>query len=274
MKTTDTTYITETTPVKARDLPTWLLAHGISAITTGDIAQLLDIPSNQVPQRLAPLQKKRLLVSAARGLWVPVPPEFASWGAPPAIEIIDATMKHLNADYYVGWLSAAAIFGAAHHAPQVFQVAATRAIRSRSVGRSKINFYHRRHIGSVPIVLRETRSGTVVVSAPETTLLDISNDLPLAGGLDNAANIIITLCEESPPDMECLAAAAALYPAAAVRRLGWMLEKYTDVSGTEHLLLISDSNKNNPSKLLPTAKAIDLDSRWNLYINAKVEVDV
>jgi predicted transcriptional regulator of viral defense system len=214
------------------------------------------------------------MVSPARGLWMPVSPEYTSWGAPPAIEVIDATMKHLHADYYVGWLSAAALHGASHHAPQVFQVASSRAIRDRNVGRSKIQFFHRSHIKSVPIVYKETRSGTVAISSPETTLLDVATDLSISGGLNNVANIMIELCEEKPPDMNLLIAAATVYPISSIRRIGWLLEKYTDVSNTDQLHSLSEEGKKNPSKLLPTSNYKGFDNRWNIYINAEVEADV
>jgi predicted transcriptional regulator of viral defense system len=269
-------YIQEITPtkIKARELSTWLLSNGISSATTAQIAGWLDIPENHVPQRLASLQKRGLMVSPARGLWVPVSPEFASWGAPPAIEVIDATMKYLNTDYYIGWLSAAALYGASHHALQVFQVATSRTIRNRSVGRSKMQFYHRSRIGDVPIVHKETRSGSVAVSAPETTLLDVASDLSISGGINNVANIVIELCEENALDMKLLARAAALYPTSAIRRLGWLVEKYTDIKDTDQLLFLSETGRENPSKLLPMAKTENFDSRWNLYINTEVEADI
>jgi predicted transcriptional regulator of viral defense system len=260
--------------IKARDLSTWLLSNGVSSATTAQIAVWLGVPLNHVPQRMAPLQKRGLIVSPARGLWIPVSPEFTSWGAPPAIDIIDQTMKYLNADYYVGWLSAAALYGASHHTPQVFQVATSRTIRNRNVGRSKMQFYHRSHIGSVPVTYKETRSGSVIVATPETTLLDIVSELQISGGINNVANIVIELCEENPLNMNLLVKTASLYPTSTIRRLGWLLESYTDVDDTEHLRTLSVTGKKNPSKLLPTAKVENLNDRWNIFINAKVEADV
>jgi predicted transcriptional regulator of viral defense system len=260
--------------IKARDLSTWLLSNGVSSATTAQIAVWLGVPLNHVPQRLAPLQKRGLIVSPARGLWIPVSPEFTSWGAPPAIDIIDQTMSYLNADYYVGWLSAAALYGASHHAPQVFQVAASRTIRNRNVGRSKMQFYHRSHIGSVPVTYKETRSGSVIVATPVTTLLDIASDLQISGGINNVANIVIELCEENTLNMNLLANTASLYPTSTIRRLGWLLESYTDVDDTEQLRALSVAGKRNPSKLLPAAKTENLNDRWNIFINAKVEADV
>jgi predicted transcriptional regulator of viral defense system len=59
-------------------------------------------------------------------------------------------MRHLDVPYYVGWLSAAAMHGAAHHAPQVFQVAVGRHVRDRTVGRTKFRFAIRDNVTAMP----------------------------------------------------------------------------------------------------------------------------
>jgi predicted transcriptional regulator of viral defense system len=261
--------------VGARDLATWLLSNGISVATTGQVAELLRVPRNQVSQRLTPLRKRGLIVSPARGLWAPVPPEYGAWGAPPAIEIIDAIMRYMKVSYYVGWLSAAALSGASHHAPQVFQVATSRTVRARDVGRSKIRFYHRSHIGTVPVIYKETRSGQVAVSATETTLLDIASDTAISGGLDNVANIVIELCEDNAPDMEILVETASHYPVAAIRRLGWLIENFTAEIHMDSLYAHTESRATPPTKLLPSSSHRGrLDRRWNMYINTEVNPDL
>jgi hypothetical protein len=50
----------------------------------------------------------------------------------------------------------------------------------------------------------------------------------LVGGIDNAANLIIELCE-IPIDFSALVAFAELYPTSAIRRLGFLLEHFTDI---------------------------------------------
>ena len=61
--------------VRAADLADWLLAHGRTSITTGETAELLDIPADQVRVRLHVPSRRGELVSPARGLWIPVPPQ-------------------------------------------------------------------------------------------------------------------------------------------------------------------------------------------------------
>ncbi|MDR0221390.1 MAG: type IV toxin-antitoxin system AbiEi family antitoxin, partial [Lachnospiraceae bacterium] len=180
--------------IKAAELARWLLSRGVSSVTTADIAALLAVPMNQVPQRLAPLKKRGEIVLLAHGLWAPVPPEYLTWGAPPAMDVVDALMRHFALDYYVGWLSAAALHGASHHAPQVFQVAVSRAVRAKTIGRSEFRFFQRSHVRLVAIDEMESRNGAVRVSNRETTMLDIASDIGYVGGIDNAANLITEMC--------------------------------------------------------------------------------
>ena len=261
--------------VKASELSLWLMSRGISSITTGEIAALIGVPKNQVSQRLASPKKRNEIVLLANGLWAPVPPEYLTWGAPPAIDIIDALMRHLDADYYVGWLTAAALHGASHHAPQVFQVAASRAIRTKRIGRSRIRFYHRNPIHHAAIVQIQSRSGPVSLSSREMTMLDIADGITIVGGIDHAANLIVELCESATPDMSALSALSIHYPSSVVRRLGYLLERYAGISALEQLKAISDGRETTVSLLDPQfINAGAIDPYWRLKINREVQPDV
>ena len=61
--------------LRASGLSTWMLSHGVTSMRTDEIASLLSIPPEQVRTRLAAQRKAGAIVSPARGLWVPVPPE-------------------------------------------------------------------------------------------------------------------------------------------------------------------------------------------------------
>ena len=270
----------DNTPVKATRIATWLLAHGKAAVTTEELAGILGIPNDHVRQRLAPLRRQRDMVSPARGLWIPVPPEFNEWGAPPAIEIIDAMMKHLETGYYVGWLSAAAFLGAAHHAPQVFQVATSKSIRSRTVGRSRFQFLHRENLMALTTFTVETRSGSVPVSTRAVTLLDIASDIGMVGGIQGAVNLIIELCDtelcdtDEPIERE-LSDIAQHFPAATLRRLGWIMENFTNIRGLEPLAKMADDLTRHPSLLDPSRPySGKTDAIWRLNINTEVKPDV
>ena len=268
-------YQAHTGRVKASELANWLLSRGVSSVTTSDIAALLNVPKNHVPQRLAPLKKRNEIVLLANGLWAPVPPEYLTWGAPPAIDIIDALACHLRVSYYIGWLSAAELHGVSHHAPQVFQVAVSRALRAKSIGRSKIQFYHRDHLHLAALVMVESKNGDVPISSRESTLLDITSDVGYVGGIDNAANLIIELCETSTPDINAICTLSEHYPASTIRRLGFIMERFTDISELELLKAISNRRNSGVSLLDPQSDYTgSVDKTWRLKINREVNPDI
>ncbi|MDO5503720.1 MAG: type IV toxin-antitoxin system AbiEi family antitoxin [Actinomycetia bacterium] len=256
--------------VRAVQLVDWLLARGRSSITTSEIAAVLGIPQDQVRRRLHAPASRGEWVSPARGLWIPVPAQFRLWGAPEGIEIIDAMMAHLGAGYYVGWLTAAEIHGAAHQAPQVFQVATDRAVQDRQVGRTRFTFATRTALRHIPTVAHPTRAGTAMVSTREATMLDIAADISLAGGIDNAATVLIELAEDSR-DADALAAAAAHHCAAALRRAGWVLDRLGGLD-TDTLHQLADKHDAAPSLLDPTGPTTGhIDQHWQLRINRDVQ---
>ena len=261
--------------IKATDLPNYLLSHGIASVTTKEIADLLGIAPNQVPQRMQSLKRKQMIATPAKGLWISVPPEYMTWGAPPAIDIIDSLMKYMNARYYVGWLSAAGYLGASHHAPQVFQVAVSRLIRDRVIGRSDIRFFHRSDMERKQTISVMSRNGNVSVSSRETTLLDVTEDVLIAGGLDNVATLVIELCEAEKPSISSLLELSAHYSVSALRRLGWLLENFSIMTDV-YLLKKAVSQRGAAQSLLDpfSERSGVVDLSWNLRINRVVEPDV
>ena len=170
-----------TTATRAPRLADWALSHGRSAFSTSDLAGILGVPPAQVSERLSAPLARHEWCTPARGLRVPVPPEYRAWGAPPGIEIVEALTQHLAVPYYVGWLSAAQQQGVAQQSPQLLQIAVSRQVRDRQVGRTRFAFRLRADVDQVPVRLAETRSGSVRVSSPEATALDIARTSGLRG---------------------------------------------------------------------------------------------
>lgn len=134
-----------------------------------------------VAASLRRLCKAGRIVSPRRGFHVVVPLEYRTAGAPPAEWFVDDLMHHLRRPYYVGLLSAAALHGAAHHAPQVFQVITDVPTRPLTVGRVRVVFVQGR-AGLSPTQTMNTPTGTLVVSTPEATALDLVRHATVCGG--------------------------------------------------------------------------------------------
>lgn len=257
--------------VRAPELADWALAHGRGSLTGAEISQLLKVDEDQVRRRLHTPARRGEWVQPTRGLWVPVPPEYRTWGAPPGIEIIDMIMRHRGIGYYVGWLTAAAIYGAAHQAPQVFQVAVDRQLRDRIVGRTRFVFAQR-DVSRIPTIAHPTRDGSARVSTVAATILDIADDMIRAAGIDNAATVIVELSEHEDFAMEDLARLAASFPAAAGRRVGWVLSQFTERDDLEPLRLAVHDAVPSASRLDPYRTVSGpLDTDWMLSINRDVE---
>ncbi|MBX3195848.1 MAG: hypothetical protein KF727_12220 [Microbacteriaceae bacterium] len=257
---------------RAPELADWALAHGRSALTGAEIAQLLDVPEDQVRRRLHAPSRRNEWVSPTRGLWIPVPPEYRTWGAPQGIEIVDAMMRHRGIGYYVGWLSAAALYGAGHQAPQVFQVAVDRQMRDRVVGRTRFVFAQR-DVTRIPIVEHPTRSGTARVSTVAATMLDIADDVERAAGIDNATTAIVELAGRADFDGSSLTALTRSFPAAAGRRIGFVLERFgwNDVDLDALRDAVRDAVA-SPSLLDPSSPDRGyLDANWMIRVNAEID---
>ncbi|GAA1875072.1 type IV toxin-antitoxin system AbiEi family antitoxin domain-containing protein [Myceligenerans crystallogenes] len=259
----------------AAELADRMLARGVSSLTTERAAALLGVPPGQVRNRLNAPMRRGAWVHPLNSLWVPVPPEFRDWGAPPGIEIVDLLMRHLGVEYYVGWLAAAEIYGAAHHAPQVFQVAVSRRVRDLDVGRTSFKFMTRSRCGGLPTRQWRTRAGAARVATPELTLLDVATDVSAVGGLNNAANVIVELAEAEPFSVADLANLVEMFPVATFRRAGWILETYGEGIHLDELADIALRGPHSLSRLDPSRSLSGpVDARWRLRLNATVEPDL
>ncbi|MHB9004011.1 MAG: type IV toxin-antitoxin system AbiEi family antitoxin domain-containing protein [Coriobacteriia bacterium] len=258
--------------LRAPELADWALAHGRASLTGAEIAQLLDVPQDQVRRRLHAPARRNEWVSPTRGLWIPVPPEYRTWGGPPGIETVDAMMRHRGIGYYVGWLSAAALYGAGHQAPQVFQVAVDRQMRDRIAGRTRFVFAQR-NVDGIPTADHPTRSGSARVSTVAATMLDVADDVERAGGIDNVATVVVELADHESFDVADLARLAPSFPAAAGRRVGLLLEHF-GWRGDLDLETLRQSVRDavpSPSRLDPASPDRGyLDPGWMLRVNSDV----
>jgi predicted transcriptional regulator of viral defense system len=226
------------------------------------------------------LAKHGAIASPARGFYVLVPPEYRSLGCLPADQFIPALMKSLNLSYYVGLFTAAQYHGAAHQRPQRFQVFLEKRRRPITCGNVRVAFMIRKRLPEVPVQSLNTPRGTLLVSTPEATAVDLVGYPHQAGGLDQVATVLSELAERIDP--EKLAAAAATAPVPWAQRLGYLLER---VGAGEKVALLKEyvrARAHESAPLLPNApkqrgawrQKPKRSADWKLYINAEVEPDL
>ncbi len=256
--------------LQPRELADWLLARGRHWATTAEVAELLGIPEHHVAPSLAQSRRRGLLFSPTKGLYVAIPPEFRSWGAVPAAHFVDPMMRHLGHDYYVCLLSAAEIHGFSHQRPQVFQVMTPARLRPRTFGRVRIEFVTSVHTSNRPTDVVNTPTGTMRVSTPEVTVLDLVSFPNRSGALFNVATIIGDMLVEGALDVGRLAEVASDYPASIVQRTGWLLDymaRQVDVEVDTDPLIPGASTRTTPTPLDPgRGRSGNLDRRWNVVV--------
>lgn len=242
------------------------------------ITNALGVSDAEARQIAGRWKDRHLAFSPTRGAYVLIPPQFRTWGAVPASHFIDDMMRFLGHRYYVGFLSAAEIHDAAHQRPQVFQVVTDAHLRDRDFGRVRLRFIRSADVARRPTIVRNTPTGTVTVSTPEVTILDMTSAPQHSGGLSNVATVIAQLLEDDNLNPSELAAVAAGYPAPVVQRTGWLIELAARETGHEIDLTELSAAAARRSRPVPLATGTGIggarDDRWNVIVNADVEPDL
>ncbi len=265
---------TESHPSNAREYIASLAAGGHYHFGSREAQSALGISADAAKLTLNRLSKQQVIASPARGFYVIVPPEYRSLGCLPADQFIPALMKRLDLSYYAGLLTAAQYHGAAHHRPQEFQVFLAKSRRSIKCGAVRVAFFARKRLMEIPVQNFNSPRGTILVSTPEATAIDIVGYQNHAGGLDQAATILYELAERIDPDK--LVAAARLAPVPWAQRLGYLLEHVGIEDKTGPLKAYVRKNARQSALLQPTAplEQSRRNKDWKLHINANVEAEL
>lgn len=260
----------------ARDYITMLAASGRYNFTSTEAKKALGVSTAAVKLALNRLAKQGLIASPARGFYVIVPPEYRSIKCLPADQFVPALMGQLGQLYYVGLLSAAQYYGAAHHRPQEFQVFLEKARRPIRCGAVHVAFMVRKRLKDVSTRSLNTPRGILLVSSPEATALDLLGYVQHAGGLNQVATVLSELVEQIDP--EKLREAARHVPIGWAQRLGYLLEHLGFDEKTVALKEHVRAHAKQSTVLSPQAPAKRARARrnkgWKLYVNVTVEAEL
>lgn len=248
-----------------------LLAEGKSTFTVADVVDRTGAAASAVHAAVKYAADHHRVFSPVRGLYAVVPPEHRAAGVVPATQFIDPMMKHLDVDYYVAFASAAQWWGAAHQAPQTFDVVTSRPVLDRDLDRVRLRFHTSTRIDDDEVRRVAGPRTMINVASPNLTAVDLVSRPKLAGGLSNVATI---LAELSNLDGSRLAELAARRSRSDARRLGWLLDLARDDVNLESLHRLARPDVGQPSLLAVRGERVgDRDERWGVLVNATVELD-
>ena len=210
-------------------------AGGRYVITREQARQALGVSHEALKKAVRRLVAKRRLAVPRRGFFVVVPVEYRQAGAPPPSWYIDDLMKFCNRHYYVGLLTAATLHGAGHQQPQEFQVVTDRQLRPIMAGRARIRFFRKLRMERTQTMHVKTETGTMKVTTPEATALDLLRYLKGVGHLGHVVTVLTELVETMDGERIAEAAKSEDHLPSA-QRLGYLL----DVHGAEVPLAVRE----------------------------------
>ncbi|OGQ17997.1 MAG: hypothetical protein A3B70_07110 [Deltaproteobacteria bacterium RIFCSPHIGHO2_02_FULL_40_11] len=199
--------------------------QGKRIFSVSDAMAQLKISRASVMAILTRLRRDKLIVTLTNGLYAILEPTEQTHGLRP-LRILAPFMKHLQTDYYVGLLSAANHWGAAHHKPQTLQVILPKRYFLKRLEKLKMRFFLKKYFSDIGIQIVKASFGYTKISSPELTALDIISYENDCGGFSNVCLVIRALIEEM--NEKSLSTCYKNYPImSSIQRLGYMMEKYS-----------------------------------------------
>lgn len=250
-------------------------SKGRYSFTLEEVKNQFKKSDKAISQNLYRLKSQKKIVQIRKEFYALLPPEYAKQGIIPTSLFIDDMMNALGKKYYVGLVSAAAIYGAAHQQPmETFIVTEKPAMRNIKNKKIKLNFFVKKVWNNEDIVAVKTDAGYVNVSSPELTALDLLYYVEQIG-INRAITILEELVEVIKPVN--LSRTAKSYPqTAAIQRLGYLLEfeLHNDkLSQVLFKIIVNKKGVNIP--LMPGKNKIgESNAKWRIIHNVKIESDL
>lgn len=201
-----------------------LEAEGRRTFTVEEAMKRLNSERKNTLAILGGLRRAKRVLSLTSGLYALWHPSERRWGIHP-LPVLDALMKYRNCPYYVGLLSAADYYGAAHHKPQVLQVIIQNQMRFRKAKELAISFHVFNQFHSEGLISVKAQGEMILFSSPERTALDLFYFDSACGGFKNVCLVIRELM--SKIKIESLKKIIDAYPySSSIQKMGYMLEHF------------------------------------------------
>lgn len=231
-----------------------------------------------IANSLSRLVKHKILALIAKGFYCVIPAQYALHGVLPPSYYVNQLMDYYGKEYYVGLLSAAVFWGAAHQRPQQFSIMTTPPKFQRSKNRNNLLlWFYRQSIPEKFLLEKNTETSSVKYSNAELTALDLVQFEQHIGGLSRASTVLLELLEST----NFQGASKELFSYTTVptiQRLGYIVEVilenkdqgeviYNEMMKFRnkiHYCYLSNRNKRDESSV---------NKRWRIYINTIIEPD-
>ena len=214
--------------------------------------------------------------SPRQGFFIKIPVKYKLRGKVPPLFYIDDLMRHLKRPYYVGLLSAAAMWGAGHQRVQHEQVITVGRPFNNSKDKCElIRWAYRDAIPENSVITKNGEGGEIKYSDPLLTAFDLIHFQHLCGGLSNVATVLAELRDSI--DLLQMKQLVESVSVADIQRLGYLLEfPLADKALADTLFDQVDAIGIRFQRRRLESSLHDRSqdgNRWKIVVNTEVEVD-
>ena len=249
-------------------------AKGRYSFSWAELKECFNLSDKALTQALFRLKKKGRIAKIRKGFYAVITPEYSKQGMIPPYLFVDDLMKLLGKKYYVGLLSAAALYGAAHQQPMEYYVITEKpSLRNIKSTRLSINFYVKKNWLEDEVVQKKTDAGYMNVSTPSLTALDLLTYGNL--GINRIYPILEELVEEIRP-AELTRVSKNYTLNASVQRLGYIMDR--EIGNKKLADVLKKTLKDRKTYSIPLLKNSNdkgvLDNEWKIIRNIELERDL
>jgi predicted transcriptional regulator of viral defense system len=243
------------------------------------VANFSYLSEQTVKNNLNLLIKKGEIFPVFIGFYSVIPIVYVLIGIVPPEFYIDDLMNYLGRPYYVGLLSAAAFYGAAHQKPQVFSVITSLpSLRETTKKNTRIAFISTRKKNPQKwLKTIRGENGDFYVSKPELTAVDLITFQREIGGLNRACTVLSELMEVvkfGKLDKTFF----DYVPTSTIQRLGYLLDNELDQ--VEQAAILFSKTQTHGCKFQKIhlkynklTEKCEINEKWKIIINEKIEID-
>ncbi len=252
-----------------------LQSRGRYCFLRSDAIATLSLSDNAFKKAAHRLIRKNKVVRIRSDFYTILPLEYQASGSLPASWFIDFFMKYLEQPYYCGVLTSAALHGAAHQQPMVFQVVSTKPIRPIQVGNLQIEFLYKKVIQPHFYQPIKTATGSMNVATPEMTAFDLVRYMNAAGQVNHVSTVLCELVERLDAEKLGVLLKNDEVEITSAQRLGYLLDVLQlpiDLTPLEYQL----KQRKMSQRLLVLSSSepiIECNQRWHILVNEPVEPD-
>lgn len=226
---------------------------------------------------LARLIDKGEVVNLRQGFYLIIPPLYSNFKKLPLALYTDKLFKYLDKKYYVGFYSAAKIYGASHQQSQRDYIM-TKAPKLMDIKKetTDLRFFTTTNWPQKNILQKKSDAGLYNISSPALTCVDMLRYQTKLGGLNRMLASLEELYEElKENDVRDL---LSWYDhKSTLQRLGFLLDEIDmDSNITDLIYEKFDTMNTYPILLYPNKneKPGSAKNRWKVDVNIKLESDL